>query len=223
MSAETDNVITENLLRTVPLDGRPFIDLCGSGFRANKMTGILLLWLTQHFSNTDYIVEPGVKNRIWTTNPETSKIQILAHDDWKPQTTEQRPALLVKRNEQKFVRYGIDNRLMGGGPPYETRRIHVSAMQGSHTVFCIAGEGGEAEQLAAEVSQDLMKFAPIVREWLNMLRVELVSIGKMSKLEEGSENFAVPIDIAYAYLEEWELFPQDTPILTEIKGILGYL
>ena len=203
--------------QVVPLDGRPFKALCDSGFRPNKFTGIMLLWMAQHFSNTDRIVEPGIKDRVWNSDFEQSKIQILAVEDWKPQTTEQRPAILAKRNDLKFTRFGIDNRLMGGGVPYDTRRIHVAGLQGSHTMFCIAGEGGEAEQLAAEVSQELMKFAPIVREWLNLLRVELVSIGKLSKLEEASENFVVPVDIAYAYLEQWELSPLDVPLLTELK------
>lgn len=206
----------------VPLDGRPFKALCGSGFRPNKFTGIMLLWLTQHFSNTNRIVEPGIKDRVWDPDFEKSKIQINAVEDWKPQTTEQRPSILAKRNDFKFVRYGIDNRLMGGGVPYNTKRLHTGVMTGSHTIFCIAGEGGEAEQLGAEVFQELMKFAPIVREWLDMLRVELVSVGKLSKLEEASENFVVPVDIAYAYQENWELYPMDAPILTEIKSIISY-
>lgn len=208
--------------RVVSLDGRPFKDLCDSGFRPNKLTGIMLLWMAQHFSVKDRILEPGLKDRIWTSDFETSKIQILPIDEWKPQTTEQRPAIIAKRHDIKFVRYGIDNRLMGGGIPNNTRRIHVSGMQGSHTLFCIAGEGGEAEQLAAEVSQELMKFAPIVREWLNLLRLELVSIGTLSILEEASQNFVVPIDIAYAYLEQWELAPLDVPLLNEIKATIGY-
>jgi hypothetical protein len=205
----------------VPLDGRPFKALCGSVYRYNQLTGIMLTWLSQHFSKTERILESGLKERVWDPDFELSKIQILPVEEWKPQTTDQRPSILVKRNEQKFIRFGIDNRLMGGSGPFATRRIHVAALQGSHTVFCIAGEGGEAEQLAAEVSQELMKFAPIVREWLAMLRVELVSVGKLSKLEESSENFVVTVDIAYAYDQQWELTALDEPMIKEIKMILS--
>ncbi len=206
----------------IPLDGRPFIDLCGSVYRQNILTGIMLTWLAQHFSRSDRIIETGIKHRVWDPDFEKSKIQILPVEEWKPQTTEQRPALLAKRGNLKFVRYGIDNRLIGGGGRDSVRRVHVGAMQGTHTIFCVAGEGGEAEQLSAEVSQELMKFAPIVRHWLAMLRVELVSIGPLSKLEEASENFVVPVDIAYAFDQEWELLSLDDPFLKEIRLNIGY-
>lgn len=203
------------------LDGRSFKELCGSTLRPRQFTGLLQLWLTQHFSDPNNIVERGVKNRIWTEDPETSRIQILPVSDWKPNTTEQRPALLLKRQELKFVRYGIDNRLMGGGPQFSSRRYYAGGLQGSHTVFCVAGEGGEAEELGAEVMHELLKFAPVVRSWLNLQRVEFVGIGELAKLEEASENFVVPVNIAYAFLQEWELLSLDDPALVKIVAMIN--
>jgi hypothetical protein len=206
---------------TVPkLDSRPFKRLCCSTMKPRQFTGILQLWLTQHFSDPNNITEEGVKSRIWTPDIATSQIQVLPVSDWRPNTTEQRPALLIKRQELKFVRFGIDNRLMGGGPKYTSKRYYSAGLQGSHTVFCISGEGGEAEELAAEVMNELMKFAPIIREWLNMLRVELVGIGELAKLEEASENFVVPVNIAYAFLQGWELLSLDDPALVKITALI---
>lgn len=205
----------------IQLKGQPFIDQCGSPWRPNRLTGMLQLWMTLHFSSSDNIVEPGLKQRIWNPDFTRSQIQILPVDAWMPQTTEQRPAIILKRHELKFIRYGIDNRLMGGGIPQNTQRLYSGVLQGAHTLFCIAGEGGEAEQLAAEVSQEVMKFAPIVRVWLNFLRIELVSIGTLAKLEEASENFAVPIDIAYAFQENWQLAELDSPVLTAMQMLLN--
>ena len=207
--------------RIPQLDSRPFLKLCGSGFRPIKITGMLQMWLIQHFARAENIKEVGLEERIWNPDNELSKIQILPLEDWRPQNTEQRPALIIKQQEIKFIRYGIDNRLMGGGGPFATRRMHAAGMQGSHTVFCIAGEGGEALQLAAEVALQLMQFAPIVERWLDMLRLELVGIGELSKLEEATENFVVPINIAYAWLEQWELIPLDDPIITGIQAMLN--
>jgi hypothetical protein len=204
---------------TIPqLDARPFKDLCGSGFRPRRLTGILQLWLVQHFASTNNIVEKGVKQRVWTPDPNTSKIQILPISDWRPKNTEQRPALLIKRQELKFTREGIDNRLMGG---FGTRQLFAAIMQGSHTVFCVAGEAGEAEELAAEVSQEFMKFSHAVRVWLDLLRIELTGIGEVAKLEEASENFVVPVNIAYSYLEKWEILALDDPTLVRITSVIN--
>ena len=204
------------------LDARPFKDLCGSRFTPNRLTGILQLWLSSHFSSSNNISETGLKDRVWSNNPESTKIQILPVEQWEPLTTELRPAILLKQQDLKFIRIGIDNRLMGGGPPHNTKRMHSARMEGSHSVICLAGEAGEAKQLAAEVSDELIRFAPIVRVWLNFLRIELVGISPLSKLEEASENYAISIDLAYSYLQEWEILSLDDPILTGIKSVFGY-
>lgn len=203
------------------LDSRPFKRLCGSTLRPRQFTGLLQLWLTQHFSNSDNIQEVGVKNRVWNEDPEVSLIQILPVYDWRPEQTEQRPALLIKRHELKFVRVGIDNRLMGGGPGADTKQYYAGLMQGSHTVFCIGGSGGEAEELAAEVMNELMKFSPAVRAWLNLKRIELVGVSELAKLEESKEHFVVPVNIAYAFLQEWELLSLDDPVLVRINTIIN--
>lgn len=203
---------------TMPvLDGRPFEELCDAGYRPLRLTDIMQIWLQQHFSKASNIVQVGIKDRIWTDSDD-SKIQIYPVSDWRPRETEKRPALIIKRNELKFVRYGIDNRYMGSGfVASGQKNTYAAGLQGSHTVFCMAGEGGEAEQLGAEVAQELMKFAPVVRVWLNMLRVELVGMGELSILEEATENFAVPVSIAYAFMEQWALTPLDEATLTRIK------
>ena len=202
------------------LDARPFKALCRSPFKPNVITGLFQLWLTQHYANANNIQQASLKARVWNSDPELSQIQILPLFDYRPNETEQRPALIIKRQELKFIRYGIDNRWMGSGGKDGGTRIYEALMQGSHTVFCIAGESGEAEDLAYETYQELMKFAPVVREWVNLTRIQLVGVGEVSKLEEATENFIVPIDIAYSFPEKWELLTLDAPILTEIRLLL---
>lgn len=202
------------------IDVRPFKALCQSARRQLQITGILQLWLSQHFSVAGNIVETGLQQRIWTADPQTTKIQIIPHFDWRPQNTEQRPTLLIKAQELKYQRLGIDNRLMGGGPPNDARLIYSAAQQGGHTVLCLAGEGGEAYQLASEVYYELMKFSPAMRAILNLLKIEPTGIGEITKLEEATENFAIPVNIAYSFMDTWEVTSLDDPVLTGIMTAL---
>ena len=120
------------------IDLRPFREQCTTDNKQLKLTGVLQLWLSLHFYNRNNIKEPGIKERVWNPDPEKSKIQILPLEYYQPTTTEQRPSLIIKRQELKFIRFGIDNRLLGSGGPDVGRRFHVAGMQGSHTVFCVA-------------------------------------------------------------------------------------
>jgi hypothetical protein len=179
--------------------------------------------MTQKFSNANNIVQSGLKDKIWTDD-ETTKILILPITSWEPTLTEKRPGIITKRQELKHVRLGIDNRVMGGssnGPSGRGTQYYATCLQGSHTLFCIAGESGEAEQLGMEVGYEVLKFAPLMRVLLDFIRIELVGIGELVKLEEASENFMVPVNIAYAFRAEWSISAQDEPILTSIQTLLN--
>lgn len=196
-------------------NGDTLHELCTKGMRPLVMTGALVGWLRNHFSRAQNLEDRGLAlsstEMVWSSQPETSTIAIESYTRFDPSLVESRPALIVKRNAWKHVRLGIDNRLLGYDTPDGSQDYH-NLWQGSHTVFVIAREGGECEKLATEVYRELNQFAPLMREVLKLHRLEMVDLGDMGRLEEASENFVVPITIAYAAQESWKLSPQSPPL-----------
>lgn len=190
------------------------LDLCSAGWRPQRVTALLVSVLRMHFADSDKIEASELQNKVWQRADSTGiLIEAIAH--WKPTTTEKRPSLVVRRNGIKVLRQGINDRMMGGYAPGGAREIYSTYLQGSHTVFCIAGESAEAEILGAEVYRELMGFAPKIREVLNFHKFMVVDVGELALLEEASENFVVPVTVAYVYEEAWEITNKTSgPLMT---------
>jgi hypothetical protein len=155
---------------------------------------------------------------LWTKNVETTKIAIDSSTVWEPALTEHRPALIVKRNDWQHRRISIDNRVHGSSRA-DGAAEYTNLWLGSHTVFALSGEGAECEKLAAETYRELNQFAGKMRKALNLMRLEMVSIGALAKLEEASENFAVPLNIGYAFSESWIVHPNAPPLRSGSIGL----
>lgn len=204
------------------LDAAFFANLCQATYRPLLIDGILRGWLLRHFANADRIQRPGLAQRIWKATDDTG-IDIVLIDDWKPNTMNKRPQIVIRWDDLTPKRDGIDNRFVSTGPVLvrATPQLYANTMLGSHTLFCIAGESAECKELAFEVYDQLMKFAPTVQKLLNLSRMELAKIDRPGRLEESSENFAAPITLAYAYGQQWLVEPLDEPALKEILLTFG--
>jgi len=185
--------------------------VCRTGWRLRLLTGFVTLWMRSHFSSADSIDDPALKHRIWKPTQDTG-ILIESISKWDPKTTGKRPAIIVKRNPQKILRQIIEDRLMPGMGPESTRNIFSSFRQGSHTIFCIGGESAETEILAEEVAIELIQFAAVLRQPLRLHKLQTTEIGDLSLVEEADENFVVPITLAYAFEDTWELTNRAPPI-----------
>jgi hypothetical protein len=181
-------------------------DLCGIMPRRLLTTGILIQWLRWHFTWPDNIENPFLKDQLWTPDLETSAIAIDSVFKYNPANTEQRPAIFVKPGPWKILRYGIDDRKMVGTLPDGMKPPTYNTMiQGSHTIFCIAGESAEVENLANEVYHELMEFGPVARRVFNFLRFVVTDVGEPAILEEATENFVVPITVSYGAQDVWQI------------------
>ena len=89
-------------------------------------------------------------------------------------------------------------------------------MTGSHTLFCIANTGAQAEVLAGEVFKDLNIYGLVIANVLNLIKFEAVELGQLFQVEEGKENYAAPIVVQYTGQEVWTL-AQQGPILKRIN------
>lgn len=203
------------------LDFQPILaDLCPDWIPF-QITRLIVQWLRQHYVPGN-IQQPAIQDNTWLPTDDT-KILIESYTKWKPQLTEKRPGLIVKRHQVQALQDGIGNRMMGGAGAEGLKDYRSVRLVGSHSVFCVAGEGGEAEVLAAETYRELMKFAPKMTERLGLIRTVLSSIGEISLLEEATENFAIPVTIAYAFWDTWRIDELDAPLLARFNAVFNIL
>lgn len=193
--------------------------LCSLGPRPIVMTGYLIQVLRQHFADPNNIEDqhfrhpPGGRDYVWRQGND-SGIVIESATRWDPEKTGQRPAILVKRNEWGAIHKGINDQHMGN-LSLEGREKYTYFLRGSHTLFCIGGESGEAEKLGTEVYREIGQFAPIIRKNLHLHRFQLLQVGQLGKLKEATDNYAVSVSVGYAFEESW-VIRHHTPKLKRI-------
>lgn len=190
-------------------------NLCSYGHRRLVMTGFLRVLLTNHFSQARSIEHPALRERLWKDD-ETTGILIEAITRWTPEVAQRRPAVIIKPGRLLRRRKGINNLEIGSGlgngnPHFQQLKL------GSHTLFCIAGEGAEAETLADEVDREMQHFASVIRRGLDLVRFEVTDMGEIFELEEATENYVVPVTVGYAWWDRWELRPH-VPVLRRVSA-----
>jgi hypothetical protein len=177
------------------------------------MTGLFVELMRRHFADSDNIEHAVFRNRLYTTADSTG---ILIEDatHWKPQNTQKRPGIVVKRNGWKHLkRLAFGNKT---GVNEEGHTEYVTLWRGSHTLFCIAPEGAEAEILTAESYRFLMHFAQVFRRYFKLLMFEVMDVGPLSRVEEADKHYAVPITVAYGWAESW-IVREHVPPLTDVR------
>lgn len=214
----------------VPSHPTPYVDgissLAITGLQPHILTGILLQLVREHFISADRIESEHLKESLWvpkagdpvTPDPAATKILIDPVYRWNQKTTQQRPGVLIKRNALQPQTVGIAMTRTFGVAERDYPEVgskHSLFFVGSHTLFCIATDGGVAEVLSTEVARHLAQFAPVIREEFCFQTFELSQIGEVSVLEEASENFVVPVVIRYAYQNKWLLTKQEP----RLKGV----
>lgn len=201
---------------TVPrFDASRVSQLCDQGNRLLITTGLLRLWLVGHFQQANLEDQDQTIQKMLWSPQATSGILIESITRWRPEMTEKRPGVIIKRNGWKRLRLGIADRMMGTVES-TGQEVYGNFWQGSHTLFCIAGNGAEAEKLATEVFRELNQFGPKFRLAVDLMRFEVTEVGELLLLEEGRQNFVVPIVVAYVSSEAWRV-NQETPLLRNLN------
>lgn len=184
---------------------------CSVAPRPHLMTGFFKEWLINHFSKESQIAAPELRSRLWKNLPSTD-IVIESVTRWTPALTQKRLAIIIKRNDWQTQTITIGDRVHTFDDGIGNFTCLVS---GSHTLFCLATGGTEAEILGAEVYRDLMQFGPVIRQEADLKRFRVVSVGAMFELEEARETFCVPVTVTYVAEDSWKLIPQ-APVLKRI-------
>jgi len=192
---------------TQPLAYYDLSSLCRYMTRPVLMTGIFRDILRRHFLEGPYIEDPKIRHLIWQET-ETTGILIESVYRWRPELTEKRPAVMIRRNAYQNQKRGIGD-VAQGNPVDEFGHPHFSTFwQGSHTLFCLAGEGNQADSLASEVQRHLTQFGPVIQRHLGLKQFQVQEVGPVHILEEAEQNHFVPVTVQYACEESWTLLQQ---------------
>ena len=196
-----------------PIDPSKPSNWCSIAPRPHLMTGFFREWFINHFANADNIEAKELRGKLWKAVHSTD-IVVESITQWRPDLTQKRPAIIIKRNDWQVNRVTIRDELHGK-INWDGSKDYAVMVSGSHTLFCIAGKGTEAEILAGEVYRDLMQFAPVIRDELALIKFVVVSVGSLFELEEAKETYGVPVTVSYVAGESWKIIPQ-APVLKSI-------
>jgi len=195
--------------------------LCNTGLHASILTGVILRLMTGHFADAEHISDPELTRFIWDADPSESKILIVPVWQWATPGSQQRPAIVVKRNALRVQQLGLsDGEAVLSGPDLDSVPANATAncqvgMIGSHTVFAIATLAAQAERLGAEIATRLIQYANAIKSELGFHRCRVAEIGAINKLEESSETFVVPVTVAYKYVNAWTVW-SEAPFLKRL-------
>lgn len=210
--SEHDNVVC-------PPDGNPenriprVSSLCSYGMRPHVVTGLLRQLLITHFSDPNNIEEPQLRQKF--ESDEAWKPDINGQGDggiliesitrWTPNSSNKRPAILIKRNAWQWQKLGLGDKV--GFNPFEGTNSYTGLWQGSHTLYCLAAWGLETELLTMEVVKFLLHFSPWIREQMGFQRFLITEVGGVGEVQEVVQGYAVPVTVAYVADESWALQP----------------
>lgn len=172
------------------------------GMQRRMLTGIIRSLLISHYSvesNISSEANNWSKPPVWTPGDDTGILIETIHN-WRESVVQKRPAVIIKPNAEVMLRIAIDDKV---SRDREGNSHYSNVWVGSHTVFCIHGTGAAAEILYDETKSELSQFAPVVRENFQLLKFQCTEGGAIYELEESTENFVVPITIAWAYQMQW--------------------
>lgn len=199
-------------------DPKPAFDtgnnLCALGMMPHVITGFLRDWLTNRFSDADNIETEQLRGMLWKATQPTG-ILIESITRWKPEATEKRPAIIIKRGNWSSSRLVLNDGAGIGNVHLGSQR-YGRLMTGSHTLFCISNSGVQSEIISGEVFKDLNTYGLVIANILNLVKFEAVELGELFQLEEAKENYAAPIVIQYTGQEVWTV-AQQGPILKRVN------
>lgn len=191
-------------------------DVCSTLARPLILSGLFREILTRHFAEPGNIEDPHLRKLLWRDAENETQLVIEAHYKWKPELTEFRPAIIIKRNNWSNQRLGIGDQLQGppadkfGNPHYTTQ------WTGSHTLFCIAGSGTQAELLGTEVYREIHHFQHVIRKHAKLKQIRAVELGEISELDEDRNHFVVPVTVGYVLEDSWVVM-QEAPVLRSVR------
>jgi hypothetical protein len=177
-------------------------------------TGVLLGLLQEHYGDPSAIEDPLLQQYIWRSG-DTTAIMIETCTNDAISRIQMRPAILVRRNAMQIHRLVMNDQvtyLQG-----DRELGYLVALEGTHTVFCVAGKPGHAEILANETLRFLLMASPVIRQALCFHDFLPTEVGEISTFPNLGGQYVVPVTFRYKADYPWSLAP-DAPVLRHIEA-----
>jgi hypothetical protein len=185
--------------------GKEVSALCSKIATPVIITGLFRDLLIRQFSDPNNLRESRLRHLLWD-DTNGSKILVESIHRWRPETTQKRPAIILKRNAYRNTRVTVGEQYQGAPGDTQGNTRYITLWSGTHTLFCLAGSGAEAELLSTEVQQSLTEFAPLMSSYIPRLhRMHVAEVGPVAEIEESQETSVVPVTVFYQYEQGWIL------------------
>lgn len=189
--------------------------LCSYGMRPHVMTGLLRQLLMGHFADPEHIEDGKVRQQIKDLNrwrPDEGDLGLNAGGiliesitRWLPSSTDKRPSIIIKRNAWQWSKAAIGDKAERN--LYTGKESYFGFWQGTHTIYCMAGNGAETEFLATEVVKFLILFSPLIRAQMELKKFYVSEVGGVGEVQEVVQGYAVPVTVTYVAEENWSIQP----------------
>jgi len=197
--------------------------LCNMRFKPSIVTGILLRLLQAHYYDSGNIVDEKLKAALWIEDPTNkalieSKINIKPGRTYDPRTIQQRPAILVFRNEISTQRFPLESKTLShleANGNYRGENHHVPII-GSHTLRCLAKGAFATDRLSEETFYRMLEYFPAIKRDFPFSEFDVKSIGEPQLIEESGQHYGVDIIIGWVNVHNWTLVPI-APILKKVR------
>lgn len=193
-----------------------------SGLTPLAISGLLRTLVGHWLADAATVTDPGMRRTVTLQDTwrETLTDNRQDHQDdragfgyyvelsarWRRDLAGARPSILIHGQDWTWQRVALDNRQSvdsaTGDARYEGQWI------GAHTLFAVSPDEAEAMRLGYEVGTFLQMIAPEVARQLNLSRLEVSRIGQISRFEDYTDLFAVPVDLPYIVSFSWQIQPE---------------
>lgn len=126
------------------------------------LSTLFIRYLQQHFSNTNYIRNPGLRSLLWNPDQRSSKMYIGNAMAENTAYASEKPAIYVGREDVKPVDEWIDPAIINvgiGGPVVEPF-VYSKFITGAHVIRCESKIPEECEHMTEEVFYSILLFIP---------------------------------------------------------------
>ena len=178
------------------------------------VSGILVQLLRHYLNENSVDFKPPVdfQSEDYT---RLDSLLITTHDSFDLETTQVRPAVVIRRGELQYERIAMNDmrkRSIDG-----SAIGHVMWVTGSYVLLCIAKNAGVVERLAEEVSEVLIGFKQAIRQDFAFHRFDYRATGEVGLLEESQEFKVIPCTVAIAFSESWDVERTDLPKIGKVS------
>lgn len=177
-----------------------FSEICDRGFSQRILGRVLMGTLISHFMDADNIVDPNLSDFVWTSDPDTTGIDIRLNTRWDPRVAGKKPCLTVMRGNAQLLEGSLGDR---ANPTADGLQAYYGQMQGQFAIRVSAQADGVVERLTDEVFYLLVAQLTFLREHWSFHHLRPSTISQPSPDKIGDHLFHVDIGVEYQYEFTW--------------------